>query len=115
MNLIKQLGGYENAKNELKVFGILRTEFMQGVFKEDLQNALLEYRRANNIYEAGDLVVMVDEDDYGAIFKVIGKPQRLYHLQGNDDLFYGRLDFQIRHATDEEIKSGDRIKQGVKS
>lgn len=71
--------------------------------------AALENRRQHNIYEAGDLVVMVDADDYSTIFKVIGKPQRLYHLQGNDDLFYGRLDFQIRHATDAEIKAGKRL------
>jgi hypothetical protein len=70
---------------------------------------LLQYRRQHKIYEAGDLVVMADADDYNIIFKVIGKPMRLYHLQGNDDLFYGRLDFQIRHATDEEIEAGKRL------
>ena len=73
------------------------------------EKVALENRRQHKIYEAGDLVVMADADDYNTIFKVIGKPMRLYHLQGNDDLFYGRLDFQIRHATDAEIAAGKRL------
>lgn len=149
MNLIEQLGGYEEAKkikvafdathycisrkSQMKMFsvgaigsatiahsiacGLKETKLEDDdlVTQKQIDRALLEYRRQHNIYEAGDLVVMVDEDDYDTIFKVIGKPQRLYHLQGDDDLFYGRLDFQIRHATDEEIKSGDRIEQEAKS
>lgn len=88
--------------------GITREE-NQLLMQQLRDKAALENRRQHNIFEAGDLVVMVDTDDYDTIFKVIGKPMRLYHLQGNDDLFYGRLDFQIRHATDEEIKAGKRL------
>jgi hypothetical protein len=33
----------------------------------------------------------------------------MYQLQGPDDLFYGRLSIQIRHATSEEIAAGHRI------
>lgn len=110
MNLIEQLGWYEKAKRELELKeqnSVLQC--CSAVTAEMIRDALLEYRRQHNIYEAGDLVVMVDADDYSTIFKVIGKPQRLYHLQGNDDLFYGRLDFQIRHATDAEIEAGKRL------
>ena len=110
MNLIERLGGYEKAKRELELKeqnSVLQC--CSAVTAEMIRDALLEYRRQHNIYEAGDLVVMADADDYDTIFKVIGKPKRLYHLQGSDDLFYGRLDFQIRHATDAEIKAGKRL------
>ena len=113
MNLIEQLGGYERAKAFLNAASYTMDELIMmqrsGLRPQHVEKALLEYRRQHNIYEAGDLVVMVDADDYSTIFKVIGKPQRLYHLQGNDDLFYGRLDFQIRHATDEEIEANKRL------
>jgi hypothetical protein len=115
MNLIEKLGGYEKAKEALiaeqRSKNIDPVIYINGdeVLIDAIDDALLQYRRQHNIYEAGDLVVMADADDYDTIFKVIGKPQRLYHLQGNDDLFYGRLDFQIRHATDEEIEAGKRL------
>lgn len=99
--LIANLGGYEAAKSKFRDNGSFHAERMKRL--------LLQYRRQHNIYEVGDLVVMADADDYDTIFKVIGKPKHLYHLQGNDDLFYGRLDFQIRHATDAEIEAGKRL------
>ena len=62
-----------------------------------------------NAINVGDQVVMTDEDDYNSIFTVVGQPLRMYQLQGQDDLFYGRLSIQIRHATSEEITAGHRI------
>ena len=62
-----------------------------------------------NAINVGDQVVMTDEDDYNSIFTVVGQPLRMYQLQGQDDLFYGRLSIQIRHATSEEIAAGHRI------
>jgi hypothetical protein len=120
MNLIEQLGGYEKAKQiliscEFHGRKDLRVPVAGGfihIVVDFLEKDLLDYRRQHNIFEAGDLVVMADADDYDTIFKVIGKPKRLYHLQGNDDLFYGRLDFQIRHATDAEIEAGKRLEVG---
>lgn len=51
MNLIEQLGGYEMAKN---IQGSIE---MRGLpVDEHLDKHLLEYRRANNIFEVGDLV-----------------------------------------------------------
>ena len=107
MNLIEQLGGYEKAKRALEIE--IRLTSPNTFYCLKLDEALLQHRRQHNIFEVGDLVVMADADDYDTIFKVIGKPKRLYHLQGNDDLFYGRLDFQIRHATDAEIEAGKRL------
>ena len=62
-----------------------------------------------NAINVGDQVVMSDADDYNSIFTVVGQPLRMYQLQGSDDLFYGRLSIQIRHATSEEITAGHRI------
>ena len=62
-----------------------------------------------NAINVGDQVVMSDADDYDTIFTVVCQPLRMYQLQGSDDLFYGRLSIQIRHATSEEIEVGHRI------
>ncbi len=62
-----------------------------------------------NAINVGDQVVMTDEDDYNSIFTVVGQPFRMYQLKGPDDLFYGRLSIQLRHATSEEITAGHRI------
>lgn len=61
------------------------------------------------MFKPGEQVVMSDADDYDSIFTVVGQPLRMYQLQGPDDLFYGRLSIQIRHATSEEISLGHRI------
>lgn len=62
-----------------------------------------------SMFKVGEQVVMTDADDYNSIFTVVGQPFRMYQLKGPDDLFYGRLDIQIRHATSEEIAAGHRI------
>ena len=62
-----------------------------------------------SMFKTGEQVVMTDADNYNSIFTVVGQPFRMYQLKGPDDLFYGRLDIQIRHATSEEIATGHRI------
>ena len=62
-----------------------------------------------SMFKTGEQVVMTDADDYNSIFTVVGQPFRMYQLKGPDDLFYGRLDIQIRHATPEEIAAGHRF------
>ncbi|QDB84232.1 hypothetical protein [Acinetobacter pittii] len=57
----------------------------------------------------GDVVVMVDEDDYNNLFEVVGRSKRLIHLKGIDSLFYGRLIFQIRTATVAELNAKRRL------
>ena len=66
-----------------------------------------------SMFKTGEQVVMTDADDYNSIFTVVGKPFRMYQLKGPDDLFYGRLDIQIRHATSEEVAAGHRITHSV--
>jgi len=92
MNLIEQLGGYEKAKEMNK--------FIQ------IDSELLEYRRANNIFEVGDKVIskngceLVSEITYlqGGLAKI--KNEKFDHV-------YSLQDF--RHATDAEIKAGRRL------
>ena len=111
MNLIEQLGGYEEAKSSyewLKQKGYCGGDLDDGALKA----ALLDYRRANNIFEAGDNFCYADkyskDDDLDGV--------AYSSLHTIDD-----LDFQsgwanevisrniIRHATDEEIEAGKRL------
>ena len=94
MNLIEKLGGYEKAKKTL-----------QGVGHEH-DAALLEYRRANNIYEVGDKVLhpmfsSVFTIDVIQSYSVLATSMTGYHTSLAISL--------ITHATDAEIKVGHRI------
>lgn len=93
MNLIEQLGGYENAKERLKRENVLTdSDYNYG------QKKLLEYRRQHNIFEVGDQYVML----------------KLWH----DDLMTvedGEMDEPwwntriIRHITNKEREAGHRL------
>ncbi|WP_336147109.1 hypothetical protein [Acinetobacter soli] len=63
----------------------------------------------NREFLVGDVVVMVDEDDYDNLFEVAGRSEKLIHLKGIDSLFYGRLGFQIRHASVAELNANRRL------
>lgn len=126
MNLIEQLGGYVEAKTmrDLNIDSFngdasnVRIHYMGNCFyHEDLESALLEHRRANNIYEAGDKIVSAFDninmfgnsaveisrfrDDINCIDIIEGTYVRL--TNGCDC----NLD-QFRHATDKEIEQGYR-------
>lgn len=49
MNLIERLGGYDEAKKLLRMFGFLRTEFIDGVYKKDLQDAIADHERTDYV------------------------------------------------------------------
>ena len=95
MNLIERLGGYERAKI------IQGSREMGGLpYDLDLEDALLQYRRQHNIFEAGDKVVVKAEpfwpEDY--LIQTVGQE----HI--------GKWYMSAwRHATDEEIKAGRRL------
>ncbi len=95
MNLIEQLGGYERAKI------IQGSREMGGLpYDLDLEDALLQYRRQHNIFEAGDKVVVKAEpfwpEDY--LIQTVGQE----HI--------GKWYMSAwRHATDAEIKAGRRL------
>ena len=121
MNLIEEFGGYECAKaefndpmyedDELYTIKATGTRF----FKHNLADALLEYRRANNIYERGDYVV-INNFKFDWLYRVD------YHCTENrimlhrHDRWRGDTAFQawpnidmVRHATNEEIEAGKRL------
>ncbi len=95
MNLIEQLGGYENAKRELELKeqdSVLQC--CASVTANMIRSAMLEYRRQHNIFEVGDRFVI---DGLFGVF---------YANDGNIPY----LDYnKIRHATDEEIAAGRRL------
>lgn len=86
MNLIEQLGGYDEAKKQGEEWG----------FDEYLNNVLLQYRRDNNIFEVGDKVVCHDK----------GMGDNLFSYE---DWMEDFIDQYLRHATLEEIKAGKRL------
>lgn len=88
MNLIEQLGGYEKAKIRLGSCDITLSYY------QELDRQLLEYRRANNIFEEGDWVVIPSRGN--GLFQV----SRLLCRSDTQEMI---------HATDDEIKAGKRL------
>ena len=108
MNLIEQLGGYENVSKhfnrieyhaETKIF---IGEWFGFYSMRDLKDALLEHRRQHNIFEAGDYYVYLYEWDSDLDIVCKFNPS-----EWNDHLW--NIKNMIRHATDEEIKAGRRL------
>ena len=101
MNLIEQLGGYENAKIRLE-----RDNVLSDADYEYGQKALLEYRRQHNIFEVGDLI-MYENKLYE--IKYIYHPEKARITDGLQGRTVYDFPRGIRHATDEEIKAGKRL------
>ena len=102
MNLIEQLGGYEKAKEELKIR--ISKGFVYSVI--ELEEALLEYRRQHNIFEVGDKVIKTHPKNT-ILWPVLG-----VYKNGGVWLDYKGFCWKppsVRHATDEEIKAGKRL------
>lgn len=118
MDLIKNYGSYENAKAELEK--IKSTKYRNYMYLED---ALLEYRRANNIFEVGDLVthpkyewkilkVHDPIEDQDLLFAKTN--DHVKHHWGHGLIFEDNYVvcvsyFGCRHATLEEIQAGHRL------
>lgn len=88
MSVIKTCGGYDKAKIYVEQFKKLNLDGAAKLFDDEL----LEYRRANNIFEEGDSV----------LYKSIGDG----HVHKYSKLTEFRYD--LRHATDIEIAQGHR-------
>lgn len=95
MNLIEQLGGYNAAKAEANA----PVKLMNSFSYEQLDKELLEYRRANNIFEAGDKAVLPYRNYRSDVFEL------------TVDLIksFDKAAVCYRHATDAEIKAGRRL------
>lgn len=113
MNLIEKLGGYDFVKsirkkktsNQYLDFNGRQINFSK------IDRELLEYRRANNIFEVGDKVVLVDLRCSNDIWCVSESSTSDYVGVIKE----GMLGFSVmhksmtRHATDEEIQAGRRL------
>lgn len=114
MNLIEQLGGYDSAKRYLEELRKIPLHEQTEDTITFLPDELLEYRRANNIFDVGDKVV------YRAL-----PHERLFNVRfvGDDEIVVyelwdemGAKTFtekhpysDIDHATDKEIAAGHRL------
>lgn len=99
MNLIEQLGGYAQAK-ALRALPVTTYDCGVRFSREELERAMLEYRRQHNIFEIEDKVVVKAEpfwpEDY--LIQTVGQE----HI--------GKWYMSAwRHATDAEIKAGKRL------
>ena len=126
MNLIEQLGGYEQALDLFRGCpwdsGTVdvpnpRSKGMLRLDLSALSYELLEYRRQHNIFEVGDKVVI---EAYRNTYISCGRPSQysigdlmvIRDLDGNviSDDDYNFIDYRdVRHATDAEIKAGKRL------
>lgn len=121
MNLIDQLGGYERAKQILQGCAIygrpdVRVPVAGGfihIVADFLEQDLLRYRRANNIFELNDWVLTNNQDfseepcqlveDYNYDFKYKTKSGHWGFIVKSF------LPTKWRHATDDEIEAGKRL------
>ena len=101
MNLIEQLGGYEKAKGCLEKYPFKIYSCKDTLDKISLSNALLQYRRENNIFEVGDYIVDTVSNQFFKIIKVDGCDLLV------EQRFWVNSLYQ-RHATDKEIAQGYR-------
>ena len=108
--LIANLGGYEAAKRYAESRnGADNT----GVY-DSLQAALLEYRRQHKIFEVGDKVVLAQFHSLDTVHEIKRIENLTPHIKGSETTYFlenslGCWSFQIKHATDEEIKAGKRL------
>ena len=102
MNLIEQLGGYEAAKNQAKDKSI--------GFLVDINNELLEYRRANGMFKVGDKVVFLSNiaPEHDGIYTITEVFKNSCFII-EDGMDYRAFYDYIRHASPEEIKAGKRL------
>ncbi len=110
MNLIEQLGGYERTKNHRDYLIDFGNEFNRPNKYEvnKINNALLEYRRAHNIFEMGDYIIHDGELKVFAMWSnAIDGCAYIGYAYAEDGEMAHKDEF--RHATDEEIKAGKRL------
>lgn len=117
MNLIEQLGGYAAAKAKCdrankEGYLLLSVPVQNGfgdIYVYKVEAALLEYRRANNIFEVGDFIVSTLEPDTWWKSEVM----RIMHIHKNMlicESKHGDVhQYNVRHASDAEIEAGKRL------
>lgn len=118
MNLIEQLGGYERAKDGLHRLKLEKKDLLTCgdlvVVESEIDAALIEYRRQHNIFEVGDKVVLAQSYPLDTVNEIKRIENLTPHIKGSETKYFlenslGCWSFQIKHATDEEIKAGKRL------
>ncbi|MCK4089715.1 hypothetical protein HCY66_06395 [Acinetobacter radioresistens] len=113
MNLIEQLG-YDTVKQAAANY----RKSGDVVTSAALEQKCLEYRRANNIYEAEDKVVIINHPHGSSSIHSVCEPINEtsvgiapIHRDGDIMHMLGQLasPHYLRHATDAEIKAGKRL------
>lgn len=110
MSILETCGGYEKAKIYVAEFKKMNLSDAAGLFETEL----LEYRRANGIFEEGDTVVAADLRFNPKLWEWKGSTNwRPNHslLWCDDGVLHPFSNDAFRHATDEEIKFGCRVDQ----
>lgn len=113
MNLIKKLGGYEKAKNEMNYLN--DSEYaVDHCYAHEIGQALLDYRRANNLFEVRDRVIRLDVDNvfiYTVQKVTLDLITVVRKKKSNAVKTWGMWlgNNELRHATDEEIAAGHRL------
>lgn len=103
--VIKDFGGYDAAKKlaERKESALLHNI-------EGLKAHLLNYRRANNIFEAGDIITYNDSDFIYRIDTINSDGFHATTVHPVKRCIIALFDHDnINHATPEEIKAGHRL------
>jgi hypothetical protein len=123
VNLIEQLGRYEDAKTKRDQINstLENSELLgggdakEGLYErlESIEQALLEYRRQHNIFEVGDYFCY--ESKYLSNDPLDGDAYKKLNQLDSIDFECGFVESAlkrggiIRHATDAEIKAGKRL------
>lgn len=107
---INELGGYEVAKEKSTSWLANHGENWRNV----KDATLLEYRRQHNIFEVGDKVVLAQSYPLDTVHEIKRIENLTPHINGSETTYFlenslGCWLFQIKHATDEEIKAGKRL------
>lgn len=107
MSLIKDLGGYEKARDQFD-----KTPPVLWGYKFALQAELLEYRRANSVYEVGDAIVRRwNNRVYWIITDICNGSEFMISENKNakfNDCEVCDMPCNFTHATEAEIKQGYR-------
>lgn len=101
MDLIEELGGYENAKK------FANGECADGFDVQGLRDDLLDYRRKHNIFEEGDKIVFVDDFMHGEVMTVAWTRESEVWMDGGAKRCTDPS--MIKHASDAEIKANRRL------
>ena len=84
------------------------------VTQKEIDRALLEFRREHRIFEVGDKVVLAQSYPLDTVNEIKRIENLTPHIKGSETKYFlenslGCWSFQIKHATDEEIKVGRRL------